>query len=128
MSQENFDNLFYGANATVRQYAKDLRSQMTPAEKVLWFELRSRKLKGLKFRRQHPINCFIADFYCHENKLVIEIDGEIHKYQKQYDINRTAELERYGITVIRFENEEVLFHVSKVLRRIVEVVDEIPKY
>ncbi len=66
MSQENFDNLFYGASYIVRQFAKDLRSHMTPAEKILWSEIRDRKLKGLKFRRQHPINCFIADFYCHE--------------------------------------------------------------
>ncbi|WP_430818159.1 endonuclease domain-containing protein [Carboxylicivirga caseinilyticus] len=59
--------------------------------------------------------------------MVVEVDGEIHKFQKQYDINRTAELERFGIRVIRFENEEVLFQVSKVLNRIIEVVKEISK-
>ncbi|MBR8534091.1 endonuclease domain-containing protein [Carboxylicivirga sediminis] len=118
MSQENFDNLFYGASSVIRQFAKDIRTRMTPSEKILWSELRNKKLDGLKFRRQHPIEYYIADFYCHEKKLVIEIDGEIHLYQKQYDIGRTAELERFGIQVIRFKNEDVLFRVSSVLSQI----------
>ncbi len=118
MSKENFDNLFYGASAVVRQYAKDLRSKMTLSEKVLWQELRNRKLNGLKFRRQHPIDTFIADFYCHEKKLVVEIDGEIHKYQKQYDIGRTAEMKRFGINVLRFSNENILFSISSVIKEI----------
>ncbi len=118
MPEENFDNLFYGANAVVRQYAKDLRSRMTLSEKVLWQELRNKKLNGLKFRRQHPIDVFIADFYCHDKKLVIEIDGEIHKYQKQYDIGRAEEMKRFGINVLRFTNEDVLFCISRVLKEI----------
>ncbi len=118
MSQENFDNLYYGASSVVIKFAKDLRTTLTPSEKALWFEIRNRKLKGFKFRRQHPIDCFIADFYCHEKRLIIEIDGEIHKFQKQYDINRTAEMQRYGIQVLRFTNEEVMFNIRKVLNEI----------
>ena len=121
MSQENFDNLFYGASETIKSRAKLLRKETTVAEKILWNKLRNRQLEGLKFRRQHPIDIFIADFYCHENKLVVEVDGKIHDYQKEYDEGRTAELERLGITVIRFSNEEVKNNIKLVTRRIKEV-------
>jgi len=82
---------------------------MTGAEKILWKELKNRNLNGLKFRRQHPIHFYIADFYCHEKRLVIEVDGEIHKRRavKEHDENRSAELDRLGINVIRFTNDQV---------------------
>nr|MCU4177914.1 endonuclease domain-containing protein [Marinilabiliaceae bacterium N1Y90] len=99
MSQENFDNLYYGASQEIKSRAKLLRKDITLPEKLLWNKLRDRQLAGLKFRRQHPIDLFIADFYCHEKRLVVEVDGEIHEYQKEYDEGRTAELERLGITV-----------------------------
>ena len=75
--------------------AKDLRKKQTEAEVLLWSKLKSRKCGGYKFRRQHPIRQYIADFYCHEQRLVIEVDGKIHlsKDQREKDLNRTAELE-----------------------------------
>ncbi len=121
MSYEYFDNLYYDASPTIRAFAKELRKNMTPAEKLLWNRLRNRKVANCKFRRQHPIDTFIADFYCHEKKLVIEIDGKIHNKQKQYDINRTAEMQNYGITVIRITNDEV----EKELEKVVEVIEKV---
>ena len=87
--------------------------------------LRNRNLSGLKFRRQHPIDIFIIDFYCHEKKLVIEVDGEIHKFRKTYDEARTAELERFGIKVIRFTNDQVENDTKEVLKQIQEVCETI---
>ena len=121
MTYEYFDNLFYNASKQIRLYAKELRKSTTPAEKLLWDELRNRKIANCKFRRQHPIDIFIVDFYCHEKKLIIEVDGEIHKFQKQYDINRTAELDNYGITVIRFTNDEIETNMKFVIERIEKV-------
>jgi len=90
---------------------------MTKAEKTLWNELKNRKLMGLKFRRQHPIHIYIADFFCHEKKLIIEVDGGIHEEteRKENDLNRSAELDRLGISVIRFSNDQVLNHLDRVL-------------
>ncbi|WP_320019573.1 endonuclease domain-containing protein [Labilibaculum manganireducens] len=112
--------LFYDASPEIHSRAKELRRNMTESEKLLWTEIRNRKLNGLKFRRQHPINIFIADFYCHEIKLVIELDGNIHDYEenKEYDEGRTAELEYLGVKVIRFTNEEVMNSMNKVLAQI----------
>jgi len=81
-------------------------------------------MKGLKFRRQHPVHIFILDFYCHERKLAIEVDGGVHKAieQSERDENRTYELEHIGISVLRFTNEEVEKHINEVLKRIEEAV------
>jgi very-short-patch-repair endonuclease len=102
--------MFYGAKPLIFERAKELRQNPTEAENILWQLLRSNKMLGLRFKHQHPISIFIADFYCHKLKLVIEVDGEIHQTEKnkEYDENRTAELESYGITVIRFTNKEIL--------------------
>lgn len=80
-----------------------------------------------KFRRQHPINIFIVDFYCHEYKLVIEIDGEIHfeSKVKEYDIRRTKELQKFGITIVRFTNEEILFNLDVVIFEIRKKITEL---
>ena len=105
-------DMYFGAGEEGKRLSQRLRRDMTPAEKELWWKLRNSNLFGAKFRRQHPIACFIADFYCHELKLVIEVDGGIHNNPEnhEYDIGRTAELEKYGIAVIRFTNEQVLFN------------------
>ena len=121
MSYDHYDNLFYNAPPHIMAFAKELRKNMTPAEKALWDKIRNRKVANCKFRRQHPIDIFIADFYCHEKKLVIEIDGEIHNAQKEHDINRTAEMENYGIRVIRFTNDEIENELEKVVEKIEEV-------
>ena len=97
---------------------------MTEAETILWNELKNRKFNGLKFRRQHPIQQYIADFYCHEKRLVIEVDGDIHNGgdQNEHDLNRSAELDRLGIRVIRFSNEQVLNHINDILMEITKQV------
>ncbi len=98
-----------------RKYARELRRELTPIEAILWQRLRSRRLAGLKFRRQHPIGHFITDFYCAERKLAIEIDGDTHAEQGRYDTSRTAWLEEQGIKVIRFNNRDVLDNLPSVL-------------
>lgn len=96
--------------------AKELRNHLTPAEKILWCRLKQ-ILPGYKFRRQHPIGNFIADFYCHSAKLVIEVDGPVHnsKEQAEYDQERTFIIEGWGIKVIRFSNEEVETKIESVI-------------
>lgn len=106
--------MFYGANPEIFVKAKELRENMTEAEKILWSRLNNKQL-GKRFKPQHPISIFIVDFYCHSKKLVIEIDGGYHKTQFEYDKGRTSELEHFGIKVIRFTNEEVLNDIDKVL-------------
>jgi very-short-patch-repair endonuclease len=107
-------------SANIQQRAKELRQEMTPAEKILWQLLRNRRLSGLKFRRQHPLGPFITDFYCAEYRLVVEIDGDIHDLQKDQDKQRTCQFEEFGYHVIRFKNEEVESNVSRVLNKILE--------
>ncbi len=124
------DNLYHdesmwkGASPEIFDRAKSLRERMTPAEMKLWGELKENKLKGYKFRRQHPIHRFIADFYCHKLKLIIEIDGKYHdrKEQINLDIERSELLEYQGIEIIRFTNEEVLDNIDKILMRIIEKI------
>lgn len=120
MDEEYNDNLHKGAIGKLYQYGRELRVTSTKAEKVLWEYLRNRNLGGLKFRRQHPIDKFIADFYCHEKKIVVELDGAIHddKMNAQYDEARTYELNGSGIKVIRFRNSEVENNMSLVLEEI----------
>jgi len=90
---------------------------MTVAEKKLWEKLKGKKLKGYRFRPQHPINFYIADFYCHSAKLVIEIDGKGHDLNenKAYDIGREELMFALGIKTIRFKNHEVLSDIGKVI-------------
>jgi very-short-patch-repair endonuclease len=118
--KEHINNLTYGASPEIFKRAKDLKRGMTPAEKILWEELRGSKLDGHKFRRQHPIGKFIADFYCHEKKLVVELDGGIHDDEdvKERDEGRTYELENFELQVIRFQNEEIFRDLSSVLNKI----------
>ena len=101
------------------QRARDLRSEMTPAEKVLWQELRRSKL-GSHFRRQQVITGFIVDFYCHSAGLVIELDGDIHREQQEYDAGRDKILENMGLHVVRFSNDDVLLNFPKVLSKVNE--------
>jgi len=115
--------LHLDAGDEVFRKAHDLRHPMTDAEKLLWDKIRNRKLQGLKFRRQHPIHYYIADFYCHEKRLIVEVDGGIHLDEavKEHDENRTAELDRLGIKVIRFTNEHIFEHLEQVLEEIVKI-------
>jgi very-short-patch-repair endonuclease len=110
---------------TIRQFARELRQPQTPAEATLWRHLRNRNLI-FKFRRQHPIDFFIIDFYCAEAKLLIEIDGESHlaKEQMEYDQARTEHLEELGYKVIRFTNNDVRYNINEVVSEIIRVVEK----
>ncbi len=104
-----------------RKYLKtkrqDLRNHATPAESFLWKYLRKSQLKGRKFRRQHSIENYIVDFYCPSEKLVIELDGAVHEYEKQAekDERREERLNELGIQVLRFENQFVFDNLQLVL-------------
>ena len=100
--------------------AKELRKDITAAETKLWAILRNRQLDNLKFRRQQPIGRFIVDFYCSEAKIVIEIDGDSHIRQEEYDNKRTQWLEDEGYRVIRFTNDEVFSNLENVALKILE--------
>ncbi len=101
----------------IRQRARDLRKKATNAEKLLWQLLRNRQFGGAKFRRQHPIPPYVLDFYCHESKLGIELDGGVHgkSEQEKSDAERTRYLNRQGIRVIRFWNNDILKNTESVL-------------
>jgi len=98
--------------------AKELRRHMTEAEKILWQHLRANRLDGLHFRRQQVIDGFIVDFYCHAAKLVIEVDGEIHQQQLEYDQARDRVLMARGLRVLRIRNAELMRDLDRVLTRI----------
>jgi very-short-patch-repair endonuclease len=102
----------------IQQRARELRRQMTPAERLLWRHLCRKQLGGLRFRRQHPIDRFIVDFYCAEHRLAVEIDGDVHAAQTEYDKARTEWLEARGCRVIRFTNQEVRQQLPAVLEAI----------
>jgi very-short-patch-repair endonuclease len=103
------------APTSVQQRAKELRHGMTPAEQILWERLRDHRLSGLKFRRQHPIRAFIVDFYCAVARLVIEIDGSVHRQQVEADTLRTQELEAQDYQILRFTNQQVESDLESVL-------------
>ena len=112
--------MYFGAKPDIFKLAKELRKLETVAEKLLWSQLNRNQLLGLQFRRQHPINRFIADFYCPKIKLVIEVDGSIHdipEYQA-HDIGRSEVLNDFGITVIRFTNEQILNEIDSTIKQI----------
>jgi len=105
------------------QKARQLRKELTPAERKLWAALRGDQL-GVSFRRQHAIGPYIADFCCIKKKLVIELDGGQHLEQAEYDSDRTAFLERQGYRVLRFWNNEVQTDMNGVIRSILFALEE----
>jgi very-short-patch-repair endonuclease len=117
--------MYFKATPGILENARRLRENMTDYEKLLWEKLKRKQICGLRFRRQHPIDIFIADFYCHEVRLVVEIDGEVHNQQEEYDIGRTAEMERYNIKVIRFKNSEIEANIEKVVIVIKNTVNQL---
>ncbi len=121
------ENLFYGASPEIHKRARDLGKRLTPYEIVLWESLKGKLFHGHKFRRQHPIAKFIVDFYCHELKLVIELDGKIHDSidQREYDLGRTYELEELGLKVLRFRNEQVFDNFQTVLSDILKAISHL---
>ena len=112
-------NLFYGAGPVIFELAKKLRNNVTTTEMILWGRLKEYFPK-LRFRRQHPISLYIADFYCHAEKLVIEIDGSIHDLDtiRTNDIIRQKDLEDLGLKVLRFTTKEITSDLESVLQKI----------
>jgi 5-methyltetrahydrofolate--homocysteine methyltransferase len=115
-----------GQWSKLKPLAREMRHQPTFTEAVLWEALRRRRLNGAKFRRQHTIGTFIADFVCIEQQLIIEVDGSVHEDidQKLYDAERQARLEGLGFRVLRFTNGEVLRSLSAVLEVIGEALEK----
>ncbi|MTI89567.1 MAG: endonuclease domain-containing protein [Balneolaceae bacterium] len=128
-SEENKFPLHAGADSELFKNAKQLRTEATKAEQMLWDRLRGRQFMSLKFRRQHPLHAFIVDFYCHKLKLIVEADGGYHNEpeQKRLDISRSKELENLGFTVVRFGNREIINDIDGVLRQLERVASEIGK-
>jgi very-short-patch-repair endonuclease len=126
MSINDKISMFYNAKPIIFERAKVMRENMTLAETAVWELLKEKKMLGLRFKPQHPIDIFIADFYCHPLKQVIEIDGGIHKSndQREYDIGREAELEHWRIKVIRFTNEEVGNDINLIQNKIKQICSE----
>ena len=109
--------------AQQRELAHDMRQMPTAAEDSLWDRVRSKRLAGHKFRRQHPIGRFIVDFYCVEHGLAIEVDGTIHELQAEEDRARREYLEQRGIRFLRFGNEAILNDIEQVLSLILSTLD-----
>ncbi|MEM1393079.1 MAG: endonuclease domain-containing protein [Cyanobacteria bacterium P01_A01_bin.80] len=110
-----------GTTPEIEQAARKLRKNLTPAEARLWSALRNKQLEGLRFRTQHPVGNFILDFYCSSCKLAVEVDGEIHAKQTEYDDARTTKLTNFGYRVLRFTNEQVMNDLPTVLAEIKRV-------
>lgn len=114
-----------------KQVCRDLRKRSTPPEQAFWDQVRDRRFQGPKFYRQHPLfvdldggeTFFVADFYCHERKLVVEIDGKIHDYHKQHDAARTEGINGLGVSVVRFRNEEIESNMDGVLERLRRILE-----
>ncbi len=118
----------------IKERAQGLRNNMTESERLLWKELRGRKVLGLRFLRQHPViykgnlrryNYFITDFYCDKKRMIIEIDGPIHEKSQEYDQFRDSELHDMGFHILRIKNNE-LKNMQDVVNRIKSFLIQIP--
>lgn len=127
LGKSGVKDMYVGAKPELFRLASDMRKNLTEPERVLWKHLRKFRSEGFVFRRQHPIDFFIADFYCHKIKLVIEADGGYHSNDenRKYDDNRSGELERFGIEIIRFRNEEIIENTERVMSLIQLKIDEL---
>jgi len=106
----------------VIELARAQRIKLTQSEQLIWSKLRNKQLHGYRFRCQHPIYRYIFDFYCHEALLAIEIDGDIHKYQEEYDNYRDDFIASIGITTLRFSADEVINSIDNVLEQIAYIL------
>jgi len=117
-------NMFYGANKRIFLRAIELRKNMTLAEKILWEELKRKEIFKVRFKRQHPIDIFVVDFYCHKAKLAIEVDGDVHLSEEvqERDDGRSHDIEKLGIKILRFTNKEVIENIEMVKQRILHEI------
>jgi len=106
--------------------ARSLRSDMTLAEHKLWQVLRGRQVESCRFRRQHPVGPYVADFACIERMLIIELDGGQHQEQKEYDERRTEFLQQQGWRVLRFWNNDVMGNLEGVVAKVVNALTATP--
>ena len=120
-------DMFIDAKPELFRLARIYRNNPTKAEKILWEHLRKYRSEGFVFRRQHPVVFFIADFYCHKLKMVIEVDGDYHSNDqvRNYDDSRSGELERYGIKVIRIRNSEIINNLNQVMSNVHLKIEEL---
>jgi len=124
-------NKSYNLRQIAKKRCRELRRNSTPAEKIFWERVRNRKFLNLKINRQFPIfydelgkeTFYIADFYCHEKSLVIELDGQIHDKQKKQDKIRTEVLNEKGIKVIRFRNDEVEENIEGIIKKLKNILN-----
>ncbi len=125
--QERIDRIYGGAKPEKFRFAQEQRRNPTVTENLLWTELRAKRLDGFKFRRQHPYNHFVLDFFCISLNLCVEIDGGIHNeiQNVEYDKVRTQVLSDNGIYEIRFSNYQVLHEMQAVLAGISEKCREL---
>jgi very-short-patch-repair endonuclease len=107
-------------------YARRLRKNMTKAEIILWSRLKSRNIDGFKFRRQQPLFNYIVDFYCHDLKMIIEVDGEIHSFKQaiDYDSKRDNIFKINGFKVLRLSNAEVITELNSAINKIHRFIAE----
>ena len=108
--------------AKLKPLARQMRHEPTAAEDALWQRVRGRHVQGAKFRRQYVIERFVVDFVCLEHRLIIEVDGDIHEQQPEYDAIRQTFLEAQGFHVLRFSNDEVLQATDHVIKAIGEAL------
>jgi very-short-patch-repair endonuclease len=111
-------------NPTLKERARRLRIDCTSSENLLWSKIRRRSL-GYEFHRQVPIDEYIVDFYCHELRLAIEVDGSSHDNKQEYDLRRQWRLESLGVRFIRFEDIDVKRNLNDVLRALLIVISEL---
>ena len=118
--------MFYKADPLIVENARKLRNKLTSAEQTFWLRLKE-QFPDYKFRRQHPISIYIADFYCHKLKLVIEIDGSIHNSNeaKLDDEKRQKDLENLNLTVTRFTNEQIKNEVEDVIEIVTSTIKKL---
>ncbi len=113
------------ASARAKDQAISLRSEMSPPERILWSAIRGKKIAGLRFRKQAPIGSYIADFYCHEARLVVEVDGRKHQgAQKEHDQTRDRWMAERGILVLRVRALDVFENLEGVTRTIVREAEK----
>lgn len=119
--------MFYGAKRSIFLRAIELRNNMTKAEKILWEKLKKKEIFKARWKRQHPIDIFVVDFYCHKYKLAIEVDGEIHLNEEiqEHNEGRSYDIEKLGIKILRFTNKEVFDDIEFVKNRILHEINSL---